>query len=62
MCEDSINIPIIRGDKTIGIITESKISKTGNGLISFGKIWNHIDQEIIKGESGNYIFSATIIK
>lgn len=61
MCEDSINAPIIQNEKAIGVITKSKISKTGDGIISGGNIWCDIGHELIKNDSG-YSFSCVNIK
>lgn len=61
MCVESINAPIIQNEKAIGIITESKISKTGQGIISGGNIWCDIGHELLNRDS-EYKYSCMTFK
>jgi predicted transcriptional regulator len=61
MCKEAINAPIVQNEKAIGVITESKISKTGNGIICGGNIWCDIGFELFKRDS-EYSFSCTTIE
>jgi predicted transcriptional regulator len=61
MCEDSINSPIIQNEKAIGIITESKINETSDGITSFGVMWCRIGHEMMI-KNNEFRFSATYLE
>jgi predicted methyltransferase MtxX (methanogen marker protein 4) len=61
ICEESVNSPIIQNEKVIGVISESKINGTEDGIVSGGSIWCDIVQELIKDKT-EYKFACTVLK
>jgi hypothetical protein len=62
MCDESVNAPIVKEENTIGIITESKISKTGIGIISYGMIWDNVETELLRNDKKEYSYSCAVLK
>jgi len=61
MCDESVNAPIVKDDNAIGIIIESKVSKTGTGIISYGMVWSKVETELMRNDKKEYSYSCAVL-